>query len=264
VDLTTYFKVNFSRYKALAPSVGKIHSLLLDGKKSVKNDHIALRTIDLTHTNKEKCAKFFIEHGYQKSGEYSFEEKKLNAIHLEKAGWPKVFISELILKNFSEELQNTCKEVFNSIPVGLTSIELLHYGRKWNFSHSTYTKVVKESPYAAWCLAIGFCPNHFTIDLNTLDSFSSLEQLNEHLKKEGFLLNQVEGEIKGSPSVLLEQSSTLADRKMISFEEGDFEVPTCYYEFAKRYKGQDGKYFQGFIAQSADKIFESTNSQVKS
>jgi len=36
------------------------------------------------------------------------------------------------------------------------------------------------------------------------------------------------------------------------------DVPTCYYEFAKRYPGPDGKLFPGFVAASADKIFEST------
>ncbi len=37
------------------------------------------------------------------------------------------------------------------------------------------------------------------------------------------------------------------------------QVPSCYYEFAKRYKDAKGKLYQGFVAASADKIFESTN-----
>jgi hypothetical protein len=43
------------------------------------------------------------------------------------------------------------------------------------------------------------------------------------------------------------------------FEEGSFEVPGCYYEFARRYAMPSGQLYQGFIAKSADKIFESTN-----
>jgi hypothetical protein len=36
-------------------------------------------------------------------------------------------------------------------------------------------------------------------------------------------------------------------------------VPACYYEFARRYPIANGELYQGFIAASADKIFESTN-----
>ena len=39
---------------------------------------------------------------------------------------------------------------------------------------------------------------------------------------------------------------------------GAHSIPCCYYEFAKRYTQADGKLFRGFVAQSADKIFEST------
>ena len=60
--------------------------------------------------------------------------------------------------------------------------------------------------------------------------------------------------------VLLEQGSTLADRAEFTFAGGQVEeIPTCYYEFAKRYRTSDGRLYQGFVAASADKIFESTN-----
>jgi hypothetical protein len=55
----------------------------------------------------------------------------------------------------------------------------------------------------------------------------------------------------------------MADLVSVSFEEGDFVIPSCYYEFAQRFKGADGKLFSGFIAGSADKIFESTNFYTK-
>ena len=92
--------------------------------------------------------------------------------------------------------------------------------------------------------------------LNQLDS---LEKINELLKERGFKLNSVGGEIKGSKTQLLEQSSTVADRVMVEFSDGVFLVPSCYYEFAKRYNDTTGERFEGFIAESADKIFESTN-----
>jgi len=37
------------------------------------------------------------------------------------------------------------------------------------------------------------------------------------------------------------------------------EIPSCYYEFARRYEDKNGELYGGFIAKSADKIFESTD-----
>ena len=45
----------------------------------------------------------------------------------------------------------------------------------------------------------------------------------------------------------------------IEFVEGLYNIPTCYYEFAYRYKMNEWELFNGFIASSADKIFESTD-----
>ena len=80
------------------------------------------------------------------------------------------------------------------------------------------------------------------------------------LKENGFELNNSGGEIKGSKEVLLEQSSTLADKIEVEFSDNKLIIPSCYFEFAKRYAMKDGSLYQGFVAQSADKIFESTDS----
>jgi len=46
----------------------------------------------------------------------------------------------------------------------------------------------------------------------------------------------------------------------LKFADGDrHEIPTCYYEFARRYRDREGALFQGFVTASADKIFESTD-----
>jgi hypothetical protein len=72
-------------------------------------------------------------------------------------------------------------------------------------------------------------------------------------------MNSSGGEVKGTPAECLEQSSTLAGKVKVDFIEGTFEVPACYYEFARRYKDKHGHLYTGFIAKSADKIFESTD-----
>ena len=55
------------------------------------------------------------------------------------------------------------------------------------------------------------------------------------IKDNGYILNSSGGEIKGSQNDLLEQSSTMADKMEVTFESGSESVPSCYYEFAKRY-----------------------------
>ena len=67
--------------------------------------------------------------------------------------------------------------------------------------------------------------------------------------------------IKGSPEELLEQSSTMADRAEVAFSDQTVSIPSCFYEFALRYPKPDGELYTGFVAASADKIFESTDSK---
>ena len=83
--------------------------------------------------------------------------------------------------------------------------------------------------------------------------------MNKFLKLNGFSLNGGEREIQGTPLELLEQSSIRAGIIRVLFQEGDYDIPSCYYEFARRYPEQGGKLYSGFVAKSADKIFESTN-----
>jgi hypothetical protein len=67
------------------------------------------------------------------------------------------------------------------------------------------------------------------------------------------------GEVKGDIIVKLEQSSTMANKATVRFPDGEAEIPSCFYEFAKRYPLDCGNLYSGSVAASADKIFESTN-----
>jgi hypothetical protein len=128
-----------------------------------------------------------------------------------------------------------------------------------HLTYDTYNRLREESEYAAWFYVFGFRANHFTISINSLKKFNTIVSVNELLKSNGFDLNSSGGEIKGTPEDLLQQSSTIADKVGVRFIEGKFEVPCCYYEFAQRYVDSSGKLYNGFVAKSADKIFESTN-----
>jgi hypothetical protein len=250
------------QYTDLNPSAREIHSLLTDAGEYVLNDHVAFRTYDDSRLGLERLAKPFVKLGYQAKDEYFFEAKKLYAKHYEHPDvrQPKVFISELQLAKCSSGLRQTVTELINQVPANLLeSDDLCHAGRPWRVSHKTYSALYAESEYAGWLAAFGFCANHFTVFVNELKKFGELTTLNAFLKQKGFKLNASGGEIKGSPEVFLEQSSTMSREVDVSFTDGVFRIPSCYYEFAKRYPMPSGELYQGFVEKSADKIFESTN-----
>lgn len=260
----TIFTRLWEQYTAENPSAGKIHKLFLDKGEKVVNDHVAFRTFSDPRVNIDVLAKAFIDAGYVPAGEYNFEVKKLKARHYELPGdpeAPRVFISELMLEEFSEDLQNTIREQLDAVPRQvLESPELIFQGSIFpSISHSNYMRLREESEYAAWMYAFGFRANHFTVSINYLKQFNGIEEVNTFLKANGMQLNSSGGEIKGTPKQLLEQSSTLADQVEVDFSDGTHTIPGCYYEFARRYRDAKGTLFSAFIAGSADKIFESTD-----
>jgi len=50
----------------------------------------------------------------------------------------------------------------------------------------------------------------------------------------------------------------MANQVSVEFKQGKYTIPNSFYEFAKRYSMANGELYQGFIAASADKLFEST------
>jgi len=260
------FEKLWDDYRAINPSVDKIHTLLKNKGEDIVNDHVAFRTYDVPGINIEVLEKVFLQVGYVEKSSYSFEEKKLNAKHYEHESdlkAPKVFISELRTKEFSALVRETAKWVTNQVKRNHIKHEDLIFSKRcWNpVNYASYEALRKESEYAAWMYVYGFRANHFTVLINYLNSIKSIEELNELLKTSGFTLNSSGGEIKGSKNDLLKQSSTLADKIKVEFASGVYEIPCCYYEFAERFDDEKGKQFTGFIAKSADKIFESTNKQ---
>lgn len=258
------FEKLWEQYSRENPSAEQISDLFKNSGERVVNDHVAFRTFDDPRVNIDVIARPFIEAGYVPAGEYYFELKKLRARHYELPGEPespRVFISELILDEFSEDLQQSIKNQLDAVPGELlASPELIFHGAlSKSISFEVFSQLRKESEYAAWLYAFGYRANHFTVSINYLKGFESIEAVNDFLKQHKFPLNSSGGEIKGKPEQLLEQSSTLADRVEVNFTDGVHVIPGCYYEFARRYPDKDGRIFSAFIAGSADKIFESTD-----
>jgi hypothetical protein len=251
-------------YTSQNPSARKVYDLFTERGETVINDHIAFRTFNDPRINVDALSQVFLKTGYEESGHYNFEQKKLNAKHFEHKtdkNAPRVFISELRLEEFSEELQDIVKDSIDQIPDSyLLSDDLIFSGTVWGAtSYNLYQKLRIESEYAAWLYAYGFRANHFTVSINHLKSLPEIKQVNRFLKDNGFLINDSGGEIKGTPEELLEQSSIKAGIISYKFREGEYNIPGCYYEFARRYPDNEGNLYSGFIAKSADKIFESTN-----
>ncbi|WP_394391362.1 DUF1338 domain-containing protein [Shewanella woodyi] len=260
-DINKLFESLWSDYLAMTPSAGKVHQLLSKGE-TIINDHIALRTFNIEKVNLAVLAAHFESLGYVDSGDYYFEAKKLKAKHFEHPDptQPKVFISELMVEEFSPQLQSILKGLVDQIDVAATTADnFLYSGRHWELDFTTYETLLAESEYAAWVAAFGYRANHFTVSINHLPGYSTILDVNETLKKGDFVLNSAGGEVKGSADVLLEQSSTMADKIEVDFKDVQKSIPSCFYEFALRYPKADGELYTGFVAASADKIFESTN-----
>ncbi|KZY64639.1 hypothetical protein A3742_16885 [Oleiphilus sp. HI0071] len=281
MTINALFENLWQVYSDLNPRVLEIRACLRQASPGLINDHIALRTLKHARFGMERLAHDFLEVGYEVRGHYHFEAKKLDAIHLEHctdSQAPKVFISELLLDACSDKLQRTMQVNLIDRLSDQYSIQYLKHnlderldqpsgntllaasGRHWGKpSYKIYQSLLDESEYAAWFYVFGFVPNHFTVKINSLAQFTEIQELNDFLEAQGYALNEAGGKVKGTPELYLEQSSTMADVVTVAFQEGDYKIPSVFYEFAKRYKNADGDEFSAFIEGNADKIFESTN-----
>jgi hypothetical protein len=256
-------------YISITPSAKKVHDLLEgyeyehSGENTkLVNDHIALRTFNIEKINLDKLAAHFLALGYTEQGQYDFKQKNLRAKHFEHTDTtqPKVFISELITEEMPADIRQIILKMTDNISNDAAQQDnFLYSGTHWQVSIQDYNILAEHSEYAAWMSAWGFRANHFTVSLNHMQHLKSLANLNKKLKSAGFILNASGGEIKGGPHVFLAQSSIMADKIKVDFANGGKLVPSCFYEFAERYPMISGGLYQGFVAASADKIFESTN-----
>jgi hypothetical protein len=253
-------------YAASTPQAAAILRLLGERGETIVNDHVALRSLGafaghlgIGISALQRC---FEAAGWQARDQYVFADKHLVARYWQHHDptKPKVFISELEVGKLSVGAQAIIADLLAQVPAGFSLRDDLPWaGRPWRVSHAQYTALLTESEYAAWIAAFGFRVNHFTVDVNHLQTFKGLAELNAFLLEQGFVLNVAGGLIKGNASDCLEQSSTMAAAVDVQFSDGVFAIPSCYYEFAKRYRLPTGELFQGFVPGSANKLFESTN-----
>ena len=102
----------WQQYTTTNPQARSIYQHFIDAGETVVNDHVAFRTFDDPRININVLARIFLECGYKKAREYDFPIKKLKAYHFEHSdsAAPKVFISELLCKKLSSNLQKIVKQ----------------------------------------------------------------------------------------------------------------------------------------------------------
>ncbi len=265
MNLDSFFSALWQQYLDITPQAAKIHDALQQRGEEVLNDHVAFRTFNRSPMRLSELEPQLLALGYQPLEPYHFPNK-----HLDAWGYlppedhqPKVFLSELDVDSLPDDCQAVVDGLIAQVPADFAQQEDAFFcGLPWALpTCADYQRLAAVSEYAAWLSVMGMRANHFTIAVHKLHRFDQLEQVNAFVKDEvGLPLNTAGGEIKGSAEVFLKQSSTMADRMEITFTDGKtMAVPTCFYEFAERFRQPDGNLYPGFVAASADRIFESTD-----
>ncbi|WP_191602042.1 DUF1338 domain-containing protein [Marinomonas algicola] len=259
-----FFQSLWKHYIEITPQADRVQKLFISAGEEIINDHVAFRTFANSPIALEKLEPLLTQLGYKAYGAFRFENKHLAARCYKHAdeNLPKIFLSELLTHELSEASQHIIDKMISQIPDdAVQSPAVFWQGPLWDKpTLADYQTLSQESEYAAWLSTIGLKANHFTVSINHLKGFNDIATVNQLLLDNGYTLNSVGGLIKGTPELLLEQSSTMADKIEFTFADGETDsIPSCFYEFAIRHKQADGTLFDSFIEGNADKIFDSTN-----
>jgi hypothetical protein len=279
-----------NRYKERVPDVSAIinamikESVIKDANE-IENDHIAFRTMGVPFLGIQSLEKIFLHYGFKRMDHYFFPAKKLDAFWYTPPSpeYPRIFISELRVKDLSENAQKIIHSYTDEVTADpVDSINIDDANAVDNFLHSglwqlptleDYLTLSKESEYAAWVIYNRYYLNHFTISVHNLkDGYNTIADFNAFLERNGFTLNDSGGKIKVSEDRSLLQSSTVAEMIEATFANGvKHRISGSYVEFAERKvlkqfenlstsKIKRAHRREGFEANNADKIFESTYS----
>lgn len=264
MTIDAFFDNLWQDYISMTPQAEAIANALAEQGEVVQNDHVAFRTFNIGPIQLKHLEPFILAMGYSRYEPYQFPSKKLDAYGYvpPSPDLPRIFLSELRVEELSDSAQRIVRRLVDQInPQEVADASIFWRGPLWQVpSHEEYEQLAGESEYAAWLSVIGLRCNHFTINVNALVGINDIEQMNRMIEELGFSINEAGGRVKGSAAVLLEQGATKASVQPFTFADGSqHEVTTCYYEFAKRYVDDEGALYQGFVAASADKIFESTD-----
>lgn len=258
-----FFDSLWKQYISVTPHAREIQALLRRRGEEVINDHVAFRTFDIQGFGLETVTALLAEIGYERFDSYVFPDKHLRANAYSVPSdhdAPKIFFSELVRAELDSVSQAIIEEITSPLKGELTLKNLVG---AYLFKRPTleqYSRLSDTSEYAGWLSTMGYQANHFTVNVNRLRTLDSVDEMIDLMVANQYPLNDVGGMVKGMPSDLLVQASTQADQIRFEFEDGfESEIPSCFYEFAYRFADSSGQPFQGFIPNSANAIFESTD-----
>ena len=276
------------RYQERVPDVpAVIDAMIAEGiiknSAEIENDHIAFRTMGVENLGIGSFEKIFLHLGYTKRDFYNFPEKKLNAFWYAPPApeFPRIFVSELRVNQLSDEAQDIIRSYTDEVttdPVdaldlndGLAIDAFLHKALWRTPKLDDYKMLLQESEYAAWVIYNRYYLNHFTVSVHNLpEGFNTCQAFTDFLEAKGFKINSAGGKVKQSPDGVLLQSSTVAQMIETTFADGEqYTIAGSYVEFAERRvlpqfahlkPSEIGRQHRrdGFEANNADKIFEST------
>jgi hypothetical protein len=280
------------RYRANVPDVGAIiRTMIARGlirtDRDIENDHIAFRTMGVPHLGIASLERVFLHYGYRRRERFEFPVKKLTAHWYSppQPAYPRIFISELVVGELSAASRAIIRSYTDEVtadPVERLDLddaaavtEFLHTPLWRTPTWADYQQLLAESEYAAWVIYNRYYLNHYTIAIHNLPApFNTLGEFNAFLEASGFTLNDSGGKVKISRDGKLLQSSTVAAVVEARFDAGPLGSETrrisgSYVEFAERrvldrFAGLPPDQIRrehrrdGFEAESADRIFEST------
>ena len=213
----SYFNNQFSKYIRFTPTFRYIKNQLFN--KRIKIDHIAHRSIDINNHENLK--------NYYKSSNF-IEQKdryKFNHINVE-ATW----------------LKSNCFRVFTSYYKGEVK-------ERYFRTYKDYKILQQKNDYLAWTILHGHDINHVAISVDNIE-----ETINK-IKQDGTIkLNNEDNPIEISSDGKLLQASTIADKILYKFSDGELHlVPYAFVEFIERKNNREG-----FETKNAARIFTST------
>ena len=256
-----FFQQLWFDYVHVTPQAQVIQKALEMVGENLVHDHVSLRTFNLSPMNIVMLEQHLLNLGYKHFSPYELEDRRLQAWSYlpPHEGLPRVFFSELQTQYLSYKAQQVIHRLVDEVPLEVVKRPQVFWsGRLWSMpTWDEYQLLLSESEYAAWLSVMGLTANHFAISVNHLSRTPDIDQVLNKVEALGYGLNLNGGRIRGSRIDLLEQGATLPDQMMMLFADGsEHPVPTCHYEFARRYPDYPGHLYDGFVATGIDPAFQ--------
>lgn len=242
--LLKYLSNAINAYKLITPSYTSIQKLY---NNSLTTDHIAIRSLK-SYGGIQRIKNIITRNSeYISGGTLQFPEKHLNAEWFYTTNpefrdlVPRIFVSEID----ESYLSNTAQSILNKYRIR-------------NIDEIEYKTLITESEYAAWVFLNGNIINHLALNVpNNIN----IQDMIVHLQKENYNINSKGGNIKTSEDGLLHQASTMSDIIKYTLSNTTTQLPACFVEFVQRDKLSGGSIKEGFEANNALYIFDSTKNK---